>query len=278
MAAPAAVPAALLSATIRSATLVAARQALTDDALSPTVSALMQGVLKVMWSKKLQKVVGVLVAVVLVAVGGGLLARQGAAHQDKAEKPAPRAGGGGAEARKKKAEAIARERKKFEGTWALIRIEGGGEKLTAINKEIVRPKVIAHAQNLGARIPDTAGVKLVVVYDSAGKWKERTHGRNLKMPRMEGEKVVFDHDLLFSEGTSTIDPTGNPKTMDQANVRQLARGVSFAHATRGIYEWVNKDTWRVCFGPPGQGRPAGFAGKPGDGRRCWVFERVKPKD
>jgi len=43
----------------------------------------------------------------------------------------------------------------------------------------------------------------------------------------------------------------------------------------GIYEFVNKDRWRVCFGDPGKARPASFTTVADDGRVVWIFQRVE---
>jgi RNA polymerase sigma factor (sigma-70 family) len=263
---PACVPAAVVSATIRSAALVAAEQMLAEGAISPTVAALMQGVLKAMLLRKLQTVTAVLLVLAMVALGGGLLARHGAA-QSQAEKPVAGADRA-AEARKKKAEAIAQERKRLAGTWQLIGVERDGKKAPRKEvDEIAHHKIIHYVQNLGVKRPNTAGVKFVVVFDGQGKWKEQTHGGNMKVPRLEGDKVVHDRTVIFAEGTSEIDPTAKVKTMDCVVTRQV---VGKGYTKRGIYEFVNKDSWRVCFGEPGKDRPTSFAK-----RMLWVFQRVK---
>jgi RNA polymerase sigma factor (sigma-70 family) len=266
-----AVPAAVVSATMRSAMLVAAGQALAEDGLSPTVNALMQGVLKTMWSSKLKTLTTVLVTAAMVALGG-VLALRGAGVDQAAEKPAAKATKDD-EAARKKAEAIEQERKRLAGIWRLVAVEMGGKKAPREEvDDIVRAKTIHYFQNLGARKPDSTGVIFVVVFDAKGKWKEQTHGGKMKVPRLEGEKVVYDDILVFTEGTSQIDPGGNPRTIDQVVTRRVA---GKGYTRRGIYEIVNKDSWRVCFAEPGKARPKSFAPKEGDGQTLWVFQRVK---
>jgi RNA polymerase sigma factor (sigma-70 family) len=266
-AASAGVPAAVVSSTVRAATWLAADQ-VAEGALSPTVTALMQGALKAMLLNKLWAVTVVLLLGTVVVLVGGLLAQLTAAHQGQAEKPSARADKDDADARKKAAEAIAQERKHLAGTWRLVGVERDGKKAPQKDvDEIAHHKIVHVAQDLGVRTPNTAGVTFVVVIDAAGKWKEQTHGGKLKMPRMEGDKVVYDDTVVFAEGTSTIDPAGKPRTMDQVVTRRVG---GKGYTRRGIYEFVNRDRLRVCYGEPDKGRPAGFAG-----HMLWVFERVK---
>jgi RNA polymerase sigma factor (sigma-70 family) len=254
------VPASVVSVTIRSATSVAAGQAVAEGVLSPTVAALVQGGLKAMFSSKPQTMAAVLFVAALVGLGGGILAQHTAGQHIQADKPPAKADKGDADARKKKAKVLQQERKRLAGTWQLVGVEAFGKK--ASRKEvddIPRIKIIHYAQNLGMRIPKTAGVKLVVVYDTQGKWKEQTHGGDTLM--------------IFSEGTSQIDPAGEPKTIDHVVTRQV---VGKGYTRKGIYEFVNNDTLRVCFAPPGEARPARFATTKDDGGRFfWVFQRVK---
>jgi uncharacterized protein (TIGR03067 family) len=240
-------PAAVVSGTIHGATA---------GVISPTVATLMQGALNAMLWRKLQTVTAVLLVVAMLGLGGGLLARHTAAPRSAAVKAPAK---GGPEARKKLAEAIKQERKRFAGTWQLVGLEVQGRKASrkVIDEEFVRPKIIHYAQNLGMKIPRTQGVNIVVVYDAEGKWKEQTDRAPI---------------LTFSEGTSSINPAGKPRTIDQVVTRRVG---GKGYTRRGIYEFVNSDTLRVCFAEPGKPRPAGFSTKPDDGCSLLVFARVE---
>jgi hypothetical protein len=93
--APAALPAALLTATIRSAALVAAGKTIAAGALSPRVAALTEGVLKAMFLTKLKSAAAVLLVLAVAGTGLGLLGyRLQAADPPKKQEaaaPAPKA-------------------------------------------------------------------------------------------------------------------------------------------------------------------------------------------
>jgi RNA polymerase sigma factor (sigma-70 family) len=84
----ASVPASVLSSTIKAASLIAAGQAVTAGAISVKVAVLTEGVLKTMFLMKLKTVVGVLLAVCVIAVTAtGITYRAMAGEK---EKPAQR--------------------------------------------------------------------------------------------------------------------------------------------------------------------------------------------
>jgi hypothetical protein len=41
------------------------------------------------------------------------------------------------------------------------------------------------------------------------------------------------------------------------------------------YEWINKDSYRICFAPAGKPRPTKFSTKAGSGHILHVWKRVK---
>jgi uncharacterized protein (TIGR03067 family) len=73
-----------------------------------------------------------------------------------------------------------------------------------------------------------------------------------------------------SQGTSTIDPTKEPKTIDFTPTRGEAKGDQF----HGIYE-VGENTRKLCFAPAGKERPTEFAAPAGTQHILVTFERVK---
>jgi uncharacterized protein (TIGR03067 family) len=168
-------------------------------------------------------------------------------------------------AAEKEAPTIQDERKQFEGSWQVVSVTIGGKMLSEpeIRDEIVYPMARAVAQNEGARFPDrltwslreTRG--LVVVYDAQGRVKQQT-GRG----------------MVLREGTCTINPDTSPRRIDYT---LSLSGFQRATTTKAIYEFVNKDTCRVCLSAPGADHPEEFFAKPGSGHQLWVLARV-PQD
>ena len=81
--------------------------------------------------------------------------------------------------------------------------------------------------------------KLTVVNGSDGTWSVRS----------EHKEVV--------KGTSTIDPTKKPKTLDFT----VTDGEGKGNQHLGIYELGDK-TRKLCFAPPGKERPPSFLPSP----------------
>lgn len=93
----------------------------------------------------------------------------------------------------------------------------------------------------------------IVALDQLGKWKEQS-----------------DAGTTLAEGTSRINPAAKHRTLDWE-----VKGET--NTKRGIYEFVNADSWRVCFAPPDKDRPDRFTTSKKDGRVIWVFQRVKER-
>lgn len=96
--------------------------------------------------------------------------------------------------------------------------------------------------------------KHTVVNGSDGTWSLHSEGKEI------------------SKGTSTIDPTQKPKTIDFTPTEGEGKGKKHL----GIYELGNR-TRRLCFAPPGRERPTEFASTPGSERIFVTFEREKAK-
>ena len=158
---------------------------------------------------------------------------------------------------KNRADTIEEERKRFEGTWQFASYEVDGKKLTKADVEnIVRLKLKGKLQEEEGRpvyIRDVGNVH--IVYDGEGKWKLQT---------ADGTTV--------EEGSSALDPTKKPKAIDSMGT---IAGTKQIQTKRGVYEFVNEDTCRVCLAASGQERPADFTAKPESGKTLWVLQRVK---
>lgn len=88
----------------------------------------------------------------------------------------------------------------------------------------------------------------------------------------DGEWTVLVDGAEVAEGTSTIDPTVTPKTIDF----KITRGNDAGRETYGIYE-LTDTTRRLCIAEAGRPRPADFSSPAGSGRTLAVFERVEEK-
>ncbi len=78
----------------------------------------------------------------------------------------------------------------------------------------------------------------------------------------DGEKVI--------QGTSEIDPTRKPKTIDFMTTEGDDKG----KIVLGIYE-LGDDTRKLCYAQPGKDRPSEFSAPAGSGHTLVVFKREK---
>jgi len=88
----------------------------------------------------------------------------------------------------------------------------------------------------------------------------------------DGEWTLLVEGKEMAEGTSTIDPTVTPKTIDF----KATKGSNAGQTTYGIYETTG-NTRRICYAEPGRPRPADFSAAAGSGRILVVFERLEVK-
>jgi len=89
---------------------------------------------------------------------------------------------------------------------------------------------------------------------------------------LDGTWSLLSNGKTIAEGTSTIDPTTSPKTIELKGIRgsvENARGTHY----RGIYE-VHEATRRLCFVPADKPVPESFAGGRETGQILVTFERV----
>jgi uncharacterized protein (TIGR03067 family) len=114
-------------------------------------------------------------------------------------------------------------------------------------------RVIALEIN-GNKAAEEDAKKLTVVNGSDGTWSLRSEDKEISM------------------GTSTIDPTKKPKTIDFT----VTEGEGKGNQHLGIYQ-LGEKTRKLCFAPPGKERPTDFSSTPGSERILVVFEREKAK-
>lgn len=88
----------------------------------------------------------------------------------------------------------------------------------------------------------------------------------------DGTWILRDGDKEIAKGTSTIDPTKKPKTIDF----ELTAGEGKGDRYHGIYE-LGGTARKLCFGPAGGERPTEFSSKSGSQYIFVTFEREKSK-
>ena len=94
--------------------------------------------------------------------------------------------------------------------------------------------------------------KITVVNKADGTW----------ILQVDGGKIT--------EGTSEIDPTKNPKTIDFMETEGDNKG----KIVLGIYE-LGDDARKLCYAEPGKERPSDFSAPAGSGRVLVEFKREK---
>ena len=133
----------------------------------------------------------------------------------------------------------------------------GDAKDEAIKKDLKQYegtwRVVALEVN-GNKVRDEDAKKLTVVNGSDGTWSLRSE------------------DQEISKGTSTIDPTKKPKTINFTPTEGEGKGNEYL----GIYE-LGENTRRLCFALPGKERPTEFSSTAGSEHILVTFEREKAR-
>jgi len=104
----------------------------------------------------------------------------------------------------------------------------------------------------GNKAAEEDAKKITVVNEADGKWAIEVEGK------------------VIARGTSEIDPTKKPKTVDLTATEGQDQGKTI----RGVYE-LQDDTRKVCLAQPGQERPTEFSTTTGGGHILAVLKRVK---
>jgi uncharacterized protein (TIGR03067 family) len=95
--------------------------------------------------------------------------------------------------------------------------------------------------------------KITVLNEADGKWTIEAEGS------------------VAARGTSRIDPTKKPKTVDLT----MTEGKDKGKTILAIYEFSGDDTRKVCLARVGKERPTEFAAPSGSGHILAVLKRVK---
>src|SRR5262249_14204254 len=134
---------------------------------------------------------------------------------------------------------------------------------------------------------DDAGQKAAMIqkdYDAlTGRWqlvKSVVDGKPVPEEEVRKTVLITDHDTFrFPEdagvgtaplGRFTIDPTTNPKQVDSTSLGGPNKG----EVTLGIYEVIDANNKRGCWGKPGGPRPTDFTSTPGSGRTLQYWRLI----
>lgn len=114
---------------------------------------------------------------------------------------------------------------------------------------------VVELQVNGNKAEEADARKLTVVNGSDGSWALLSGGKEV------------------AKGTSTIDPTQKPKTLDFSSSEGEDKGKLYL----GVYEYLGENRRQMCFAPIGAPRPTSLTSSPGSQHILVVFERVKAK-
>jgi uncharacterized protein (TIGR03067 family) len=102
--------------------------------------------------------------------------------------------------------------------------------------------------------PEKDAKKITVVNQADGTWSIQLEGKEI------------------AKGTSEINPTSKPKTIDFTPTEGSDKGRVFL----GIYD-IRETCRKLCYAPAGKDRPTEFFSKPGSGHVLVIFQREKPR-
>jgi len=116
-----------------------------------------------------------------------------------------------------------------------------------------------------------AGTWQVISLEADGNTAAEEDARKITVINEEDGKWAIEVDgSVVARGTSEIDPTKKPKTVDLT----VTEGENSGKTALGIYEFGD-DTRKVCLAQPGQERPTEFAAPAGSGHILAVLKRQK---
>lgn len=119
----------------------------------------------------------------------------------------------------------------------------------------------------------------------AGKWtlaSGRVDGKAVSEDDVKVTTVTWDGDKAsvvspyqskdpITARRTRLDPGKKPAEMDWVRDAGPQKGKTML----AIYEWVDDDTYRICFDPACEGRPKEFKAEAGSGHILHVWKRAK---
>jgi uncharacterized protein (TIGR03067 family) len=142
-------------------------------------------------------------------------------------------------------------------TWIAAIASAGDARSDAIKmdrKQIEGTWTVVAVEVNGNKASEEDARKLTVVNGSDGTWSLLSEGKQI------------------SKGTSSVDPTQKPKTIDFTATEGEGKGKQYL----GIYE-LGKNTRKMCFASAEKKRPSEFSSLPGSEHVLVTFERKKAK-
>ncbi len=116
-----------------------------------------------------------------------------------------------------------------------------------------------------------AGKWQIVALEIGGKKsKQEDAGKLTVVNAADGTWSLHSEGKEVSKGTSTLDPTKKPKTIDFEPTDGGANGNKYL----GIYK-LGENNRKLCFAPSNSGRPTEFSSKSGSPNILVTFQRVK---
>lgn len=155
---------------------------------------------------------------------------------------------------------------------------------------ILRPAAASAQSGAGAaggKASANAGDKAALIRSDyaalTGRWQlvqSTVDGKSVPAAEMAQTVLITDHDeFRFPAdarvgtaplGRFTIDPTTRPKQVDSTALSGPDKG----KVTKGIYEIIDANNKRACWGRPGGERPSDFTSAPGSGRTLQYWRLI----
>jgi len=153
----------------------------------------------------------------------------------------------------------------------------------AITAALLISSVDVAAQPISTKGPDKA-MLIQKDYDAlTGRWQlvqSIIDGKPVPETEVAQTVLITDHDeFRFPAdarvgtaplGKFTIDPTTTPKQVDSTALSGPDKG----KVTKGIYEIIDANNKRACWGKPGGPRPTDFTSAPGSGRTLQYWRLI----
>ena len=114
--------------------------------------------------------------------------------------------------------------------------------------------------------------RVVALVAFGNKSADEDAKRILVVNAADGTWSLHSEDKEIAKGTSTIDPTKKPKTIDFTQTEGEGKGLQYL----GIYE-LGEKTRKMCFAQPGKERPTEFSSSSDNQHILVSFEREKAK-
>jgi uncharacterized protein (TIGR03067 family) len=103
-----------------------------------------------------------------------------------------------------------------------------------------------------------------------GKKMPSEEAKKIRLTIQGSEFILRKDAVVISEGSFTLDPTGQPKEVDETITTGPNKGKTFL----AIYE-IDDQHHTVCFDLSGKKRPRQFSSPPGRGHLLQVWKRDK---